>query len=310
MMITSFSDRDGHIWNDGQIIPWRDAKTHLLTHTLHYGLGVFEGVRAYQTDQGPAIFRLQDHTKRFLNSAKILGMGHPFDANTLDKAQCAVVKDNELDSAYIRPLAYYGSEGMGIRADQLKTHVMIAAWSWGSYLGEEGMEKGIKVRTSSYTRHHVNSTMSQAKACGNYINSILALQEAVACGAQEALLLDASGYVMEGSGENIFVVRDGIIYTPDITSALDGITRQTIMQLADECGYQVKECRITRDQIYISDEAFFTGTAAEVTPIQSLDDRIIGGGTRGPITERLQALYFDVVQGRSKKHQHWLTYVQ
>ncbi len=305
----SFSDRDGSIWSDGELIPWRNASTHLLTHTLHYGLGVFEGVRAYQTERGPAIFRLQEHSQRLHNSAKILGMGMPYDTQTLDEAQKAVVRENGLNSAYIRPLAYYGSEGMGIRADMLETHVMIAAWKWGAYLGDEGLEKGIKVRTSSYTRHHVNATMCQAKACGNYINSILALQEAIASGAQEALMLDASGYVMEGSGENVFVVKDKIIYTPDITSALDGITRKTIMQLADECGYQVKERRITRDQVYIADEAFFTGTAAEVTPIQSLDDRPIGAGSRGPITEQLQALYFDVVYGRSKAHEHWLTYV-
>ena len=305
----SFSDRDGTIWSDGALIPWRDASTHLLTHTLHYGLGVFEGVRAYETERGPAIFRLDEHTRRLHNSAKILGMSMLYDLETLKEAQKAVVRENKLDSAYIRPLAYYGSEGMGIRADMLETHVMVAAWAWGAYLGEEGLEKGIKVRTSSYTRHHFNATLCQAKACGNYINSILALQEAIASGAQEALMLDASGYVMEGSGENVFLVKDEVILTPDITSALDGITRQTIMQLAQECGYQVKECRITRDQVYIADEAFFTGTAAEVTPINSLDDRVIGNGRRGPVTERLQSLYFDVVYGRSKAHEHWLSYV-
>ncbi len=305
----SFSDRDGIIWSDGEIIPWRDAKTHVLTHTLHYGLGVFEGVRAYATDRGPAIFRLEDHSQRLHNSAKILGMEMPYDIETLNEAQKTVVRDNNLDSAYLRPLAYYGSEGMGIRADLLQTHVMIAAWEWGAYLGKEALENGIKVRTSSYTRHHVNSTMCQAKACGNYINSILALQEAIASGAEEALMLDASGYVMEGSGENVFIVKDGEIHTPDITSALDGITRKTLMQLAEECGYTVHEHRITRDQVYIADEAFFTGTAAEVTPIQSLDGRQIGNGSRGPITEQLQTMYFDVVTGRSTKHQNWLTYL-
>jgi len=305
----SFSDRDGIIWSDGETIPWRDANTHVLTHTLHYGLGVFEGVRAYETDRGPAIFRLQDHTQRLHNSAKILGMNMPYDIETLNQAQKAVVKQNNLDSAYLRPLAYYGSEGMGIRADMLQTHVMIAAWEWGRYLGSDAIENGIKVRTSSFTRHHVNATMCQAKACGNYINSILALQEALASGAEEALMLDAAGYVMEGSGENIFIVKDGVIYTPDITSALDGITRKTLIQLAEECGYQVHERRITRDQVYIADEAFFTGTAAEVTPIQSLDDRVIGNGRRGPITEQLQSLYFDVVSGRSKAHQDWLSYI-
>ncbi len=305
----SFSDRDGVIWSDGELIPWREAKTHLLTHTLHYGLGIFEGVRAYETDRGPAIFRLQDHTKRFFNSAKILNMKIPYDADTLNNAHQQVVKENNLNSAYIRPLGYYGSEGMGIRADMLQTHVAISAWEWGAYLGEDGMNNGIKVRTSSYTRHHINATMCQAKACGNYINSILALQEAIASGAEEALLLDASGFVMEGSGENIFLVKDKEIITPDITSALDGITRQTVMTLAQELGYVVKERRMTRDQVYLADEAFFTGTAAEVTPIQSLDGRVIGNGARGPVTEQLQSLYFDVVYGRSDKHLDWLTFV-
>lgn len=305
----SFSDRDGVIWSDGELVPWREAKTHLLTHTLHYGLGIFEGLRAYETTRGAAIFRLEEHTKRFFNSAKILNMPMPYDADTLNQAQKTVVKENALRSAYIRPLAYYGSEGMGIRADMLQTHIAISAWEWGAYLGEAGMQNGIKVRTSSYTRHHVNSTMCQAKACGNYINSILALQEAIASGAEEALLLDASGYVMEGSGENVFIVKDHAILTPDITSALDGITRQTIISLARELGYSVIEKRLTRDQIYLADEAFFTGTAAEVTPIQSLDGRVIGSGSRGPITAQLQALYFDVVYGRSEKHLDWLTFV-
>ncbi len=305
----SFSDRDGVIWSDGELVPWRDATTHVLSHTLHYGLGVFEGVRAYETDRGPAIFRLEDHTKRLFNSAKILNMPVPYDADTLNQAQQQVVRENGLKSAYIRPLAYYGSEGMGIRADMLETHIAISAWEWGAYLGEEGLKNGIKVRTSSYARHHINATMCQAKACGNYINSILALQEAIASGAEEALLLDANGYVMEGSGENIFLVKNNEILTPDITSALDGITRQTILTLAKELGYPVKEKRITRDQVYLADEAFFTGTAAEVTPIQSLDGRVIGNGSRGPVTEKLQSLYFDVVYGRSKKHLDWLTFV-
>ncbi len=305
----SFSDRDGVIWFDGELVPWREANVHVLTHTLHYGLGVFEGVRAYATDRGPAIFRLAEHTKRLFNSARILGMTIPYDSVTLSEAQKSAVRENELASAYMRPLAFYGSEGMGIRAEMLKTHVSIAAWEWGAYLGVEGLEKGIKVRTSSYTRHHVNATMCQAKACGNYINSMLALQEAIACGAEEALMLDAQGNVMEGSGENVFIVRDGVIYTPDITSALDGITRNTIIQLAKEMGYEVFEKRLTRDQVIIADEAFFTGTAAEVTPIQSLDGRAIGSGSRGPITEALQAKYFDVVYGRSEAHLDWLTFI-
>ena len=305
----SMADRDGVIWLDGQMVPWRDAKTHVLTHTLHYGMGVFEGVRAYQTERGPAIFRLEDHTRRLFNSAKILGMTLPYSADELNAAQLASVRDNHLQSAYLRPMAFLGSEGMGLRADNLKVHVMVAAWEWGSYLGDDGIERGIRIRTSSYSRHHVNATMCKAKANGNYINSMLALQEATRCGYDEAMLLDTEGYVAEGSGENIFLVRDGILYTPDITSALDGITRRTVMELAAEEGLRVVEKRITRDEVYIADEAFFTGTAAEVTPIREVDDRPIGDGTRGPITERLQTRYFDVVQGRDSRHQDWLSYL-
>jgi len=305
----SFSDRDGVIWFDGQMVPWRDAQVHVLTHTLHYGLGVFEGVRAYQTDRGTAIFRLEDHTDRFFRSAHILGMKIPYDAKTLNDAQIAVVKENGLASAYVRPLAFYGSEGMGIRADMLKTHIAIATWEWGAYLGEEGLEKGIRVRTSSFTRHHVNITMCRAKACGNYINSILALQEALSAGADEALMLDSAGYVMEGTGENIFVIRDGVVYTPDLTSALEGITRDTIIRLIAESGLELREKRITRDEIYVADEVFFTGTAAEVTPVRDLDGRQIGSGTRGPVTQMLQAKYFDCVQGRDSQHDDWLTFV-
>ncbi len=305
----SFSDRDGVIWFDGQMVPWRDAQVHVLTHTLHYGLGVFEGVRAYQTDRGTAIFRLEDHTDRFFKSAHILGMKIPYDAKTLNDAQVAVVKENGLASAYLRPLAFYGSEGMGIRADMLKTHIAIATWEWGAYLGEEGLEKGIRVRTSSFTRHHVNITMCRAKACGNYINSILALQEALSAGADEALMLDSAGYVMEGTGENIFVIRDGAVYTPDLTSALEGITRDTVIRLIAESGLELREKRITRDEIYVADEVFFTGTAAEVTPVRELDGRQIGSGTRGPVTQMLQAKYFDCVQGRDSQHDDWLTFV-
>lgn len=308
-MPQSFSDRDGVIWSDGEMIPWRDATTHVLTHTLHYGLGVFEGIRAYKTDKGTAIFRLQEHTERLFRSAHIMNMKMPFDADTLNKAQMAVLKGNNLESGYIRPLAYYGSEGMGIRADMLKTHIAIASWAWGAYLGEEGLAKGIKVRTSSLTRHHVNITMCRAKACGNYINSILALQEALASGCDEALMLDASGYVMEGTGENVFVIRNGVVYTPDLTSALEGITRDTVMQLMDEMGLKCVEKRITRDEVYIADEVFFTGTAAEVTPVRELDGRMIGNGSRGPITEKVQTAYFDCVEGRSPQHEAWLTYI-
>jgi branched-chain amino acid aminotransferase len=305
----SFSDRDGVIWFDGQMVPWRDARVHVLTHTLHYGLGVFEGVRAYHTEHGTAIFRLEDHTRRLLRSAHILGMDIPYDENTLNDAQRKVVQENNLDSAYVRPIAFYGSEGMGIRADSLSTHVSIAAWEWGAYLGEDGLEKGIRVRTSSITRHHVNISMCRAKACGHYINSILALQEAVSAGADEALMLDNEGYVMEGTGENIFIVRNGTIYTPDLTSALEGITRDTVVSLIAELGLELIEKRITRDEVYIADEAFFTGTAAEVTPISELDGRIIGAGTRGPITEQIQSSFFDCVHGRHSQHLNWLTHI-
>ncbi|MEJ2465607.1 MAG: branched-chain amino acid transaminase [Candidatus Thiodiazotropha sp.] len=307
--MSTMADRDGVIWLDGEMVPWREAKTHVLTHTLHYGMGVFEGVRAYHAEQGTAIFRLQEHTDRLFRSAHILSMPMPFDRETLNKAQKAAVRENNLDSAYIRPMCFYGSEGMGLRADNLKVHCMVAAWEWGAYLGAENMEKGIRIRVSSFTRHHVNITMCRAKANGNYMNSMLALQEALHDGYDEALLLDAEGYVMEGSGENIFIIRDGVIYTPDLTSALDGITRKTVIELAQEMGYQVVEKRITRDEVYIADEAFFTGTAAEVTPIREVDNRAIGSGTRGPITERLQKTYFDLVHGRLDTHQDWLDLV-
>ena len=295
--MSNFADRDGWIWLDGEMVPWREAKIHVLTHTLHYGMGVIEGVRAYATERGPAIFRLEDHTRRLLDSAHILGMKVPFDAATLNAAQVEAVRINNLSSAYIRPFCFLGSEGMGLRADNLKVHTAIATWEWGAYLGEENLKRGIRIRTSSFTRHHVNVTMCRAKSTGNYTNSMLALQEALINGYDEALLLDTNGYVMEGSGENIFIVRDGAVYTPDLTSALDGITRKTIMTLAkEELGIDVVEKRITRDEIYIADEAFFTGSAAEVTPIRELDNRTIGKGTRGPITERLQTLYFNQVQ--------------
>ena len=305
MAVVTMADRDGTIWLDGELIPWRDAKVHLLTHTLHYGLGVFEGVRAYKTDRGPAIFRLQEHTDRLFRSAKIMGMAMPFDKEVINEAQKKAVRENNLESGYIRPMCFYGSEGMGIRADNLKTHVMVAAWEWGSYLGEENMTNGIRIKTSSFSRHHVNVTMCKAKANGNYMNSIMALQEAVTDGYDEALLLDLEGYVAEGSGENFFMVRDGVLYTPELTSALEGITRATVMTLALDIGLKVVEKRITRDEVYVADEAFFTGTAAEVTPIRELDNREIGNGGRGPITEQLQAMYFDHVYGRSKYYEHW-----
>lgn len=307
MSMVNMDDRDGVIWLDGEMIPWREAKVHVLTHTLHYGLGVFEGVRAYKTDQGAAIFRLEEHTDRLFRSAHILKMPMPFDKETINEATRAAVRENGLESGYIRPMCFYGSEGMGLRADNLDTHTMVAAWSWGSYMGDENMEKGIRVRTSSYNRHHVNVTMCKAKSNGAYINSILALNEALECDCDEAMLLDTDGYVAEGSGENIFLVRDGILYTPTLTAALDGITRATIMQIAAEQGIEVREKQITRDEVYVADEAFFTGTAAEVTPIRVVDGRDIGSGTRGPITEKLQSLYFDYVHGRRDDHREWLT---
>ncbi len=305
----SMADRDGVIWFDGKLVPWREATTHVLTHTLHYGMGVFEGVRAYDAEQGTAIFRLKEHTSRLFRSAHILQMDMPFDRDTINQAQLDVVRENKLESAYIRPMCFYGSEGMGLRADNLKTHVVVAAWEWGAYLGKENLERGIRIRTSSYTRHHVNITMCKAKANGNYMNSMLALQEALSCGYDEAMLLDNEGYVAEGSGENIFVVRDGTLYTPELTSALEGITRDTIMTLAAEEGLKVREKRITRDEVYVADEAFFTGTAAEVTPIREVDNRVIGSGGRGPITEKLQTMYFDQVHGRREDHPEWLTLV-
>ncbi len=305
----TMADRDGLIWLDGEMVPWRDAKVHVLTHTLHYGLGVFEGVRAYEAEQGTSIFRLEAHTDRLFNSAKILNMKMPFGKEALNEAQRASVSQNNLKSAYLRPMVFYGSEGMGIRADNLRVHVMVAAWEWGAYMGEENLTRGIKIATSSYTRHHVNVTMTKAKSNGSYMNSMLALQEAINHGCDEALLLDVDGYVAEGSGENFFMVKDGVLYTPELTCCLDGITRKTIMGLAKELGIEVVEKKITRDEVYIADEAFFTGTAAEVTPIRELDNRPIGSGSRGPVTEKLQSLYFDIVHGRSPKHLDWLTTV-
>ncbi|WP_019600924.1 branched-chain amino acid transaminase [Teredinibacter turnerae] len=303
----SFADRDGVIWFDGELVPWRDAKVHVLTHTLHYGMGVFEGVRAYHAgENGTSIFRLQEHTDRLFRSAHIMNMKMPWSKDEVNEAQRLVVRENNLNEAYLRPMAFLGSEGMGLRADNLKVHLIVAAWDWPSYMSPEAKEIGIKVRVSSYTRHHVNISMCKAKANGHYINSMLALKEALDCGCEEALLLDAEGYVAEGSGENVFIVRNGVIYTPELTSCLDGITRNTIFQLADECGYKIVEKRISRDEVYVADEAFFTGTAAEVLPIRELDGRQIGPGHRGPITEELQSLYFAAVRGELPQHREWL----
>lgn len=303
----SMADREGVIWFDGKLVDWKDAKVHVLTHTLHYGLGVFEGVRAYQTESdGTAIFRLKEHTDRLFRSAHILQMNMPFDNATIYEAQKQVVRENNLTEAYLRPMCFLGSEGMGLRADGLNTHVIIAAWDWPAYMSEDAKEIGIKVRTSSYTRHHVNITMCKAKANGNYINSMMALREALDSGCEEALLLDNEGYVAEGSGENIFLVREGKLYTPELTSCLDGITRNTIFIMAEKLGIEVIEKRITRDEVYIADEAFFTGTAAEVLPIRELDSRMIGEGKRGPITTILQSMYFDHVKGRGDFKSEWL----
>ena len=306
----SMDDRDGKIWMDGKMVEWRDAKIHVLTHTLHYGCGAFEGVRAYKTDKGTAIFRLREHTERLFNSAKILRMPMPFKLDELMQAQIDVIKANNLESGYLRPLIWLGSEKMGVSPKGAKVHAMVAAWPWGAYLGEDGMNRGIRVKTSSFTRHHVNITMTQAKSVSNYTNSILANLEATEDGYDEALLLDTAGFVSEGSGENVFVVKEGVVYTPDLSAgALHGITRKTVTAICKDLGLELKEKRITRDEIYIADEAFFTGTAAEVTPIRELDRVQIGEGTRGPITEKIQSAYFDIVYGRNAKYADWLTLV-
>jgi len=305
----SMADRDGFIWHDGKLVPWREATTHVLTHSLHYGLAVFEGLRAYKTIDGTAIFRLKEHTERLFNSAHIYMMKMPYDKETLMEAHKEVVRANKLESCYLRPIAFYGSEKMGVSPKGAQVHVSIAAWPWGAYLGEEGLAKGIRVKTSSYARHHVNVSMCRAKYSGTYANSILANMEATEHGYDEALLLDVDGFVAEGAGENLFVVKDGQIYEPEIASALVGITRGTVIQLARDLGYEVKAKRLTRDDIYIADEAFFTGTAAEVTPIREVDSRQIGAGKRGPVTEKIQSLFFDVVNGRVPARKDWLARV-
>ncbi len=307
MTIVNFADRDGYIWQNGALTPWREAKVHVLTHTLHYGLGVFEGVRAYRTPKGPCVFRLAEHTKRLFNSAHILGIKLPYTPEAVNAAQVETFRANQLEEGYIRPVVYLGSEAMGLRAQGLSVNLAIAAWPWPDYMDADARQAGISVRTSSYTRHHVNITMCKAKSNGNYINSILALHEALDSGCDEALLLDNEGYVAEGSGENIFVARNGVLHTPELTSCLDGITRDTVFRLAAEAGIDILERRITRDEVYICDEAFFTGTAAEVLPIRELDGRRIGNGRRGPITEQLQAAYFDQVRGRRDAFPQWHT---
>ena len=303
-------DRDGRIWMDGRMVDWRDAKIHVLTHTLHYGCGAFEGVRAYDTVGGTAIFRLQEHTQRLFNSAKILRMNIPFTPEQVNEAQKEVVRANQLASCYLRPLVWIGSEKLGVSPKGNKIHLMVAAWAWGAYLGEEGLKRGIRVKTSSYTRHHVNITMTQAKAVSNYSNSILANMEATDDGYDEAVLLDSAGFVSEGAGENLFIIKDGTVYTPDLSAgALNGITRNTVLHICEDLGLKVVQKRITRDECYIADEMFFTGTAAEVTPIREYDRIQIGAGQRGPVTEKIQSAFFDIVNGRNAKYAHWLAKV-
>ena len=304
----SMSDKDGKIWYDGKLVDWRDATTRVLTHTLHYGMGVFEGVRAYKTDKGPAVFRLKDHNDRFFNSAKIVGIKLPYDKKTIAQAYLDVLKANKRESCYFRPMAFYGSSKLGVAPDRDDVHVIVAAWEWGAYLGAEGMSKGISVKVSSFTRHHPNVIMCKAKANGNYLNSIMANQEATSCGFDEAILLDCQGYVAEGSGENLFTARDGKLYTPTLTVALDGITRRTVMSLAQDMGVEVIEKQMTRDELYIADEVFFCGTAAEITPIRAVDKIQIGSGSRGPITEEIQKRYFDVANGKNPKYAQWNAY--
>lgn len=304
------SDRDGFIWSDGKLIPWREANVHVLTHSLHYGMGVFEGIRAYKTPQGTAIFRLKEHVKRLFNGTKIFQMSMPWTPEQISSGIIDVVNSNKLEACYIRPIIFIGSQKLGISPKGNSIHTAIAAWEWGAYLGEDGLNAGIRVKTSSFTRHFVNSSLVRAKASGYYINSILANQEVTTNGYDEALLLDTEGYVSEGSGENIFIINNGIVYTPDLASCLDGITRNSVIQIAKDLGYELREKRITRDEVYSADEAFFTGTAAEVTPIRELDDRTIGDGKRGPITEKIQKTYFDAVYGRNDQYKSWLTYVK
>jgi branched-chain amino acid aminotransferase len=305
----SMSDRDGWIWYDGKMVPWRDATTHVLTHSLHYGLAVFEGVRAYKGAGGTAIFRLREHTERLFNSARIFMMQVPYTPEQLMEAQRQVVRVNKLEQCYLRPLAFYGSEKMGVSPTGASVHVAIAAWPWGAYLGEDGLQKGIRVKTSSYARHHINVSMVRSKTAGHYVNSILANLEATRDGYDEALLLDTAGFVAEGAGENLFIVREGGLVEPELVSGLAGITRRTVIELARDLGLSVQTRPMTRDDVYLADEAFFSGTAAEITPIRELDGRPIGAGRRGPVTEKIQTAFFDAVNGRTPRYREWLTLV-
>jgi len=295
------------IWMDGKFVNWDDAKVHVLTHTLHYGLGIFEGIRCYETGKGSAIFRLDEHIDRLFNSAHIFLMEIPYSRKDIKDAIIETIKVNRIKACYIRPLVYIGYGAMGLYPKENPINVSIAVWSWGTYLGDEGLEKGIRIRTSSFIRNHVNANMTRGKVCGYYVNSQLAKKEAISGGYDEALLLDTEGYVSEGSGENVFIVRNGVLKTTPLTSILEGITRNSILQIAEDEGVGIKEERFTRDELYISDEAFFTGTAAEVTPIREVDGRMIGEGRPGKITKKLQKIFFDIVKGKNKKYKSWLT---
>ena len=297
------------IWMNGTFVKWDDAKVHVLTHTLHYGTGVFEGIRCYKTDSGPAVFRLQEHVGRLFDSTHILQMEMPFTREAVAEAILETIRVNKIEACYIRPIAFLGYGAMGIFPKENPVQVSIAVWPWGSYLGEEGLKNGIRVKISSFNRPHVNATMVRSKTTANYANSLLAKREALKDGYDEAMLLDTDGYVAEGSGENVFMVRKGVIKTPPLTSILEGITRDTIMQLAAERGMRLVEERFTRDELYVADEAFFTGTAAEITPIREVDNRRIGEGKPGPVTKELQSAFFDIVHGRDSRHADWLTYV-
>ncbi len=297
------------IWMDGKLVPWDEANVHVLTHCLHYGTGVFEGMRCYKTEKGSAVFRNREHAERLLHSAAIMGFGMPYTSEEIMEAIKNTIRENKLEECYIRPLAYLGDEGRGLNIKGITTHLMIAVWPWGAYLGEEALKNGISVKVSSFTRHHPNITMTKAKVCGAYINSVLAKQEAIQNGFDEAILLDPYGYVAEGSGENIFIVRNGKLKTPPLTSVLEGITRDCIIKIAGDQGIEVVEQYFARDELYIADEIFFTGTAAELTPISEVDRRKIGKGGRGPITEKIQGIYFDAIRGKDEKYANWLDFI-
>ena len=309
-MLMIMSDLKGKIWMDGNLVEWSDARIHVLTHTLHYGTGVFEGVRAYETSKGPAIFRLEDHTKRLFKSAELIGMKIPFQASVLNDAQSEVVALNELNNAYIRPMCFYGSEGMGLRADNLKVHAIVAAWDWGSYLGDDKILNGIKVKVTDFPKRCDKSMIHKAKATGNYLYSMLALKDALNSGFDEALILDIDNNVNEGSGENFFMIIDNTFYTPKDGTVLNGITRQTIMEIASDLNYKVEEKDISVEDVKFCDEAFFTGTAAEVTPIIQVDDKKINNGKPGKITKQIQTIYFDLIRGKIERYNNWLTYIK